>query len=75
MEYKYKVGKAMQEHLVLTLDDVDYLVEPGTNLLEFIKSRDTFVPSICYNESMGQFKPVILAWLKLMVKLNERVVQ
>lgn len=43
----------MQEHLVLTLDDVDYLVEPGTNLLEFIKSRDTFVPSICYNESMG----------------------
>ncbi|WP_279751284.1 2Fe-2S iron-sulfur cluster-binding protein, partial [Staphylococcus aureus] len=43
----------MQEHLVVTLDGKDYLVEPGTNLLEFIKSQDTFVPSICYNESMG----------------------
>ena len=43
----------MQEHFVVTLDGKDYLVEPGTNLLEFIKSQDTFVPSICYNESMG----------------------
>ena len=43
----------MQEHLIVTLDGTDYLVEPGTNLLEFIKSRNTFVPSICYNESMG----------------------
>ena len=43
----------MQEHLIVTLDGTDYLVEPGTSLLEFIKSRDTFVPSICYNESMG----------------------
>lgn len=43
----------MQEHLVVTLDGTDYLVEPGTNLLEFIRSRDTFVPAICYNESMG----------------------
>lgn len=46
-------GDYMQEHLVLTLDGKDYLVEPGTNLLQFIKSRDTFVPSICYNESLG----------------------
>ena len=45
--------KPMQEHLVVTLDGTDYLVEPGTNLLEFIRSRDTFVPAICYNESMG----------------------
>ncbi|PTH19380.1 formate dehydrogenase subunit alpha [Staphylococcus auricularis] len=43
----------MQQHLIVTLDGKDYLVEPGTNLLEFIKSRDTFVPSICYNESLG----------------------
>ena len=43
----------MQEHLIVTLDGTDYLVEPRTSLLEFIKSRDTFVPSICYNESMG----------------------
>lgn len=43
----------MQEHLVVTLDATDYLVEPGTNLLEFIRSRDIFVPAICYNESMG----------------------
>ena len=43
----------MQEHLILTLDGKDYLVEPGTNLLQFIKSQDTFVPSICYNESLG----------------------
>ena len=42
----------MQEHLIVTLDGTDYLVEPGTSLLEFIKSRDT-LPSICYNESMG----------------------
>ena len=41
----YKWGcKPMQEHLVVTLDGTDYLVEPGTNLLEFIRSRDTFVP-------------------------------
>ena len=65
----------MQEHLIVTLDGTDYLVEPGTSLLEFIKSRDTFVPSICYNESMGQFKHVIHVWLKLMAKLNVRVVQ
>ncbi|MGT2341062.1 hypothetical protein ACVPOQ_05755 [Staphylococcus aureus] len=39
---------------MVTLDGKDYLVEPGTNLLEFIKSQDTFVPSICYNEWMGQ---------------------
>lgn len=43
----------MQEHLIVTLDGTDYLVEHGTSLLEFIKSRDTFVPSICYNRSMG----------------------
>lgn len=43
----------MKEHLIVTLDGTDYLVEPGTNLLEFIRSRDTFVPAICYNESMG----------------------
>ncbi|MGO3726771.1 molybdopterin-dependent oxidoreductase, partial [Staphylococcus carnosus] len=43
----------MQEHLVITLDGKDYLVEPGTNLLAFIKSQETFVPSICYNESLG----------------------
>ena len=43
----------MQEHLIITLDGKDYLVEPGTNLLQFIKSQDTFVPSICYNESLG----------------------
>ena len=65
----------MQEHLIVTLDGTDYLVEPGTSLLEFIKSRDTFVPSICYNESMGPFKHVIHVWLKLMAKLNVRVVQ
>jgi len=45
--------KKMQEHLIVSLDGKDYLVEPGTNLLEFIKSQDTFVPSICYNESLG----------------------
>ena len=43
----------MQEHLIVSLDGKDYLVEPGTNLLQFIKSQDTFVPSICYNESLG----------------------
>ena len=46
-------GDYMQEHLVITLDGKDYLVEPGTNLLAFIKSQETFVPSICYNESLG----------------------
>ncbi|MFZ8101328.1 molybdopterin-dependent oxidoreductase, partial [Staphylococcus arlettae] len=43
----------MQEHLIVTLDGKDYLAEPGTNLLEFIKGQETFVPSICYNESLG----------------------
>ncbi|MCE5830774.1 formate dehydrogenase subunit alpha [Staphylococcus pseudintermedius] len=43
----------MQEHLIVTLDGKDYLVEPGKNLLEFIKEQQTFVPSICYNESLG----------------------
>ena len=43
----------MQEHLVVTLDGKDYLVEPGKNLLELIKEQDTFVPSICYNPSLG----------------------
>lgn len=65
----------MQEHLVVTLDGKDYLVEPGTNLLEFIKSQDTFVPSICYNESMDQFKHVIHVLLRLTVKLNVHVVR
>ncbi len=40
---------------MVTLDGKDYLVEPGTNLLEFIKSQDTFVPSICYNESYANY--------------------
>ena len=39
--------------MVLTLDGKDYLVEPGTNLLQFIKAQETFVPSICFNESLG----------------------
>ncbi|SUK08328.1 formate dehydrogenase subunit alpha [Staphylococcus agnetis] len=43
----------MQEHLIVTLDGKDYLVEPGKNLLAFIKEQQTFVPSICYNESLG----------------------
>ncbi len=64
----------MQEHLVVTLDGKDYLVEPGTNLLEFIKSQDTFVPSICYNSRWDQFKHVIHVLLKLTVKLNVHVV-
>ena len=39
---KYIDGvNGMKEHLVVTLDGKDYLVEPGTNLLEFIKSQDT----------------------------------
>lgn len=67
--------KPMQEHLVVTLDGTDYLVEPGTNLLEFIRSRDTFVPAICYNESMGPIKHVIHVWLKLMERLHVLVVR
>ena len=29
----------MVEHLIVTLDGKDYLAEPGTNLLEFIKGQ------------------------------------
>ena len=43
----------MQEHTVVTIDGTEYLVEPGTNLLDFIKSLDISIPSICYNESLG----------------------
>ena len=69
----YKWG-VMQEHLVVTLDGTDYL---GTwhKFTEFIRSRDTFVPAICYNESMGQSKHVIHVWLKLMERLHVLVVR
>ena len=43
----------MSKEIKINLDGKDYLVEAGTNLLEFIRSRNTFVPAICYNESMG----------------------
>ena len=43
----------MQEHTVVTIDGTEYLIEPGTNLLDFIKSLDISIPSICYNESLG----------------------
>lgn len=43
----------MSNEIKINLDGKDYLVEAGTNLLEFIRSRNTFVPAICYNESMG----------------------
>ncbi len=45
--------KYMSKEIKINLDGKDYLVEAGTNLLEFIRSRNTFVPAICYNESMG----------------------
>ena len=75
MEYKYKVGKAMQEHLVLTLDDVDYLVEPEQIYLNLLNLVILSFLQFAITNPWVQFKPVILAWLKLMVKLNERVVQ
>lgn len=43
----------MQEHVIVTLDGAEYLVEPGSNLLDLIKSQDISVPAICYNESLG----------------------
>ncbi|QYG32440.1 formate dehydrogenase subunit alpha [Mammaliicoccus sciuri] len=44
----------MQEHQVITIDGKDFLVEEGMRLLDFIKAEKlTFVPSICYNESLG----------------------
>ena len=44
----------MQEHQILTIDGTDYLVEEGMRLLDFIKAQElSFVPSICYNESLG----------------------
>ena len=44
----------MQEHQVITIDGKDFLVEEGMRLLDFIKAEKlSFVPSICYNESLG----------------------
>src|SRR5699024_11977905 len=44
----------MQEHQILTIDGTGYLVEEGMRLLDFIKAQElSFVPSICYNESLG----------------------
>ncbi|RTX85755.1 molybdopterin oxidoreductase family protein, partial [Mammaliicoccus vitulinus] len=44
----------MQAHQVLTIDGKDFLVEEGMRLLDFIKAQKlSFVPSICYNESLG----------------------
>ncbi|WP_260854826.1 hypothetical protein, partial [Staphylococcus aureus] len=43
----------MQQHFLLTLHPKHYLVQPPTNLLKFIKSQHTFLPSISYNHSMA----------------------
>ena len=65
----------MQEHLIVTLDGTDYLVEPGTNLLEFIKSRIRSYLQFAITNQWDQSRHVIHVWLKLMGKLSERVVR
>ena len=65
----------MQEHLVVTLDGTDYLVEPGTNLLEFIGLEILSFQRFATMNRWGQFKHAIHVWLKLMEKLRVHVAQ
>ncbi len=59
----------MQEHLVVTLDGKDYLVEPE-ELLEFIKSQDTLCLQFVITNQWDQFKRVIHVLLRLMKNRN-----
>lgn len=43
----------MQEHIIVTINEKEYLAKPGQNLLDLINTTDEFVPQICYNESLG----------------------
>lgn len=43
----------VQEHIIVTINEKEYLAKPDQNLLELINEADEFVPQICYNESLG----------------------
>ncbi|WP_430786319.1 formate dehydrogenase subunit alpha [Virgibacillus flavescens] len=43
----------MQEHIVVTINGLEYLGKPGQNLLELLNTTQESVPQICYNESLG----------------------
>ena len=56
----------MSNEIKINLDGKDYLVEAGTNLLEFIQP-------FAITNRWDQFKHVIHAWLKSMEILPEHV--
>ncbi|WP_163970840.1 formate dehydrogenase subunit alpha [Oceanobacillus halotolerans] len=43
----------MQEHVIVTINGVEYLASPGQNLLDLMNDSEVSVPQICYNESLG----------------------
>lgn len=43
----------MQEQIVVKINGEEHFAEPGQHLIDLINSTGTFVPQICYNESLG----------------------
>ncbi len=43
----------MEKHILVTINEKEYLGKPGQNLLDLINTTNVFVPQICYNESLG----------------------
>ncbi|MFD2924066.1 formate dehydrogenase subunit alpha [Halobacillus naozhouensis] len=42
-----------RDHTVVTINEKEYLADPGQNLVELLNTTDENVPQICYNESLG----------------------
>lgn len=43
----------MQEHVIVTINETEYLAYPGQNLLNLLNTTEESIPQICYNESLG----------------------
>lgn len=61
----------MQEHIIVTINEKEYLAKPGQNLLELINTTNEFVPQICYNEALGPIQTCDTC----MVEVNGEIVR
>lgn len=61
----------MQDHIIVTINGMEYLADPGQNLLDLINSAEEFVPQICYNESLGPIQTCDTC----MVEVNGEIVR
>lgn len=43
----------LRDHTVVTVNGMDFLAEPGRNLLELLRSEGVDVPDICYHPNLG----------------------